>query len=289
MRTLLPTLCSILAFGCGSSSAGADSATYPERPICNGTQGFTLQIAGASAAWNDSPFGILWRNGFDYLRVDGNCNFYVFRQRRNDPILTGRLSEADARRLAKELSYAEWPELGGLRASGSIVDGALVIVTDGENEMTCAQGCRDHPLESDRNAARLLDRILDPADAWRTKLLSEGAPVDGNVRFAVAKYASIPHAGPYLQWPLADPIETYAVDRTIGFNSPDYVPITTGHAAEGKEASALRALRMQAAATSVPGSATEGWIVIAASDGGAYEVVVGDTLPYENADGLVPR
>jgi hypothetical protein len=288
MRAFLEICCAIL-IGCGASPEGEELPEYPERPICDGSDGFTLQIAGVSSAWNDSPFGILWRNGFNYLRITGDCTFYVFGQRRNEPILTGSLNEADARRLANETSYAAWPALNGLSAAGSLVDGALIVLSDGQNEMVCAEGCRDHPLPADRDAARRLGGILDAADAWRARLLGIGTPVVGSVRFAIAKRPSIPHVGAYLEWPLPTPIESYAVDRTIGVNSPDYVPITTGYLAEGSDAAALRALRQRAVETRVPDSSTEGWIVIAAPNGEAYEVVVGDVLPFEDADGLVPR
>jgi hypothetical protein len=157
------------------------------------------------------------------------------------------------------------------------------------NEMLCRQGCRDYSFPMDIALSRLLDLMLDPADHWREKLLAAGTPVTGNVRFAVQVREKVIHSGVYFEWPLARPIEVFAVDTSPTIEDEDYEAITTGDLAEGADAVELRELRARASATASNGSQTAGWIAINGPDGFFYEVVVADVLPYEDATGVVPR
>ncbi len=274
-----------------SAGGGGGGAPAPakERALCSGADAFTFQRVNAEAGWQGSAFGILWRNGYAYLRVDGHCNYYAYDLHRNDPIVTGVLTGAEAQALAAETGYATWPSYDGLVANGGIFDASTEVLNDGWHELFCRQGCRDLPAESDVEAARVLEPMLDAADAWRDRLLARGVPLGGSVRFAVAIQNEAVHGGVFLEWPLATPIEAYAVDPTISKEDEDYDPITTGYLAEGEDAAALRALRAQAVATALKGSQTEGWISIDAPGDTFYEVVVADVLPYEDETGVVPR
>ncbi len=249
---------------------------------------FTFQRVDVQGGWAGTVFGILWRNGHNYLRIDGHCRYFAYQLGRNDRIVTGSLTGAEAIALANETKYSTWPDLNGLVATGGWFDAPTQVLNDGTNELFCRQNCRDSPQEPDVESALLLDSMFDPADVWRDRLLSEGTPVGGDVRFAVAIQNKIIHAGTYLEWPLSTPIKDYATDPTVTPEDENYVEVRAT-LARGADAAALRLMREQAVATAISGSQTEGWITVDGPGDRFYEVVVSDVLPYEDEDGIVPR
>ena len=80
-----------------ASEASATGAPLipPARPICDGSDAFTfglLNLANQAGAGLD----LAWRNGFHYLRVDGHCHYFAYARLRNDAVVTGSLTEAEA-------------------------------------------------------------------------------------------------------------------------------------------------------------------------------------------------
>ena len=117
-----------------ASEASATGAPLipPARPICDGSDAFTFELLNLA---NQAGAGLdlAWRNGFHYLRVDGHCHYFAYARLRNDAVVTGSLTEAEATALAQETGYASWPELNGLVAAGGLVDGDTQALHDGEN------------------------------------------------------------------------------------------------------------------------------------------------------------
>lgn len=275
-----------------------DVSDAPDRPICDGSDAFTFQRANWNKGWEGSAFGLLWRNGYAFLRIDGHCRYFVYQATRQDPVITGTLSEADARQLAAEVEYAGWPLLDGLTATGGAPDNALEQLDDGTHGLYCARGCREAPSPQDAEAAARLTTLLDAADRWQQRLLAEGTPLQGDVRVAIELKEDIIHSGGYLAWPLAQPIESYLVgsssevEEAAGpLEGPEAATasVSDGVLVQAEDAEKLRALRSEALRTATPGAITEGWIAIDAPGEMFYEVVVADALPYEGADGRVPR
>jgi hypothetical protein len=275
--------------GCGS--VPAETQSVPVREICTGEDRFTFQRANSNKQ-DGTVFGILWRNGMAYLRVDGHCRFFAYKAYRNEPIVTGTLSTEEAADLARETEYDRWPELDGLEATGTVYDVPVEVLNDGAHELLCTMGCRDHPrasVDGQVEKAATLRPMFDRADGWRDRLLERGTAMDGNVRFAVAIREKAIHSGSFVEWPLATPVEQYAIDPSITQESEDYVPVGTGYLAKGSDALALRKLRQEADEHAVEGAVTEGWIAVDGPGEIFYEVVVADVLPYEDATGVVPR
>lgn len=79
--------------GCGSGSGDTQglpgTETQAVREICTGEDRFTFQRVNSNKL-DGSLFGILWRNGMGYLRVDGHCNYFVYMAYRNEPVLPAR-------------------------------------------------------------------------------------------------------------------------------------------------------------------------------------------------------
>lgn len=275
-----------------------DVSDAPERPICDGSDTFTFQRANWNRGWEGSAFGVLWRNGYAYLRVDGHCRYYAYQGMRPDPVVTGMLSGEEATQLAADVEYAGWPLLDGLTATGGTADNALEQLYDGKHALFCARGCRWGAAPQDEEAAARLTPWFDAADEWRQRLLERGTPLQGDVRLAIELKEDIIHSGGYLEWPLAEPIETFLVAGNSDFEEaagPDESPaaesasVSDGILFQGEDAERLRTLRAEALRTATPGAITEGWIAIDAPGEMFYEVVVADALPYEGADGRVPR
>jgi len=279
-------ICAMALGACGSTDSEAEPGTI-ERPLCDGSDAFTFQHVWQGGNWDDSAFSILLRNGHAFLRVDGHCRFYSYDIGRTEPILTGTLTEGDAELLAQSTSYGKWPAVNGLVARGtSLTEGVGQVLSDGTNELACQSDCQNSPAPEDLEASRVLDPMLDAANDWHARLSKLGTPISGDVRFAVVIQRFV-DAEPLLEWPLATPIETYAVDRRISAENPNWESIRTGFAAEGADAEALRALRARAAEVAVPGR-LDGWILIDGPGDDVYEVVVSDVLPYEDETGVVP-
>ena len=117
-NALLRAVCACCASACGvSTDAVPNSEGHASRRICTGVDGFTFQRANSNKLAG-SVFGILWRNGAAYLRVDGHCRYYAYHMYRNDPIVTGTLSEKEAQSLALETRYDTWPRSRWTRRNG---------------------------------------------------------------------------------------------------------------------------------------------------------------------------
>ncbi len=275
-----------------------DVSDAPDRPICDGSDAFTFQRANWNKGWEGSAFGLLWRNGYAFLRIDGHCRYFAYQATRQDPVITGSLSEQDAVQLAADVEYAGWPLLDGLTATGGAPDNALEQLDDGTHGLYCARGCREAPSPQDAEATARLTTLLDAADRWQQRLLAEGTGMEGDVRVAIELKEDVIHSGGYLEWPLAEPIENYLVGGTSEFEEAagpvegpagESASVSDGVLVQGEDAGKLRALRSDALRTATPGAITEGWIAIDAPGELFYEVVVADALPYEGADGRVSR
>lgn len=258
---------------------GADVLAGP-RALCGGEARVTFTYVRVAALARHAPGSqVIWENGTTYLYIDGQCRYWVFGNSRGvnetDETRTGTLAAADARRLAQEIKYADWPTLKG-EWRGMLHDATPDVFTDGTNTISCEAKCS---FAGPPPAVRELYTVID---GWLDLLNAAGQPMTGPVRLAVVNledsYPGWPHK--FADWPLSDPMAGYVVPYTI--TRPG-----TSKRVEAPGAALLRDLRARQRMRAFSPAGTGSFIPVRERNGPLHGLYLRDVLPFENAQGLV--
>lgn len=263
------------AGGCADRADGAESSA----PLCNGESSVRLayNLAGGGQVLPGSQ--VMSENGFEFLLVEGSCRAW-FLQKPSSDVRTVQLSADAAQALAADMHVADWAGLRGDYVR-NLCDGPSVVLRFGTTRITIDSACRG----SDPAAA-----VLGLQDAARSSLsatYATAAPVDGPVRFVlVAEQPDVIWptlvAAAAAPWPLAAAPETLA----LSFDEALRYQPGSSRALDPPDADRLRELRRTFFAGG-GGQLSGGFIPVVGTGGARYQLFVRDSIPLEDAAGLL--
>jgi hypothetical protein len=270
------------ADGGGATSDTAPDVVSGPRSICSGEDRLTFSFVRVPALASTEPGSqVVWENGAAFVRIDGHCRYWVFGSSKDasplDEIRSGVLSAAQARQIETDLRYAEWPRLRGDYGNGILFDARPDVLSDGQSDVVCWALCSpDGPPAEMRDLFTKAMRLLD-------QLSASGQPASGPVRIAVHNREASSPGFSYMvwNWPLKRPLNQFVIPFGIARAGSSFL-------VEGADADALRALRrMERTAAAVK----SGIVFIPLREGGGplHAMYMRDTLPYEDATGLISR
>jgi len=264
-----------------SAEAAADSPPAAPQKICNGEARITFSFVTLLPLSDTEPGSqLVWENGSSYLRIDGQCRFWTFGTSQGnsplDDIRTGTLSAADADKIAADLRFGEWAGLQGDHGRG--FNGATAaMLSNGVSEVVCWALCT-HP-----NAPAAMRDLFTKATTVLDRLSALGQPMTGPVRLALQNRQGDAPDFPYptVPWPLTRALTDFVIPFGIAKAGSSFK-------VEGADADELRKLR-RGHRNSAALKSGVAFVPIKQGTGPLHSLYVRDTLPYEDATGLLPR
>jgi hypothetical protein len=217
----------------------------------------------------------MYENGAYYLFVDGQCNYWVSNPSEVwDATRSGVLDVESAAELGKRLHFDAWPELHGTWAdpTGGVFDAPVLVFDDAGSAVVCAELCNASDVPSAVKAMR------DASPQVAQELWDAGTPIESPVR-AIAVVGEFAAQIPYVDWPLARPISDFVrTDDHIGF----------GLGTLEDNVASVQALKELRASFLRGDHGVFFWNQLPIkSNGSYYSLYLRDTLPFEDAQGLV--
>ncbi|NVB84822.1 MAG: hypothetical protein HOV81_41010, partial [Kofleriaceae bacterium] len=246
----------------------------PKKPLCDPSEANAGRVALEAQVGGNIGNGpaVMYDNGFPFVFVDGQCNYWSSGTRTWRETRTGVLDADTAAELGARLHFGAWPDLAGTWLESGYVDAPTLIFDDSTRVVVCASLCDGSSVPDSVKAMR--DELFVVAQ----ELWDRGSAVESGVRAIAIAYE--PFQGiPFVDWPLARPISDFV--RT-GSVEPGQGVLEDDPAS----AQALKDLR----ASFVRGDhGAFGWDMLPVkSDGAYYQLYLRDTLPFEDAQGFVP-
>jgi len=249
------------ALGCGEA---------PPEAICDGSDRVRLAAYTAGGGPPSSPLES--EVGYEFLYVNGRCEYAVNLGDWLGPTRRGVLDPARASVLSSRLDFRHWPSLAGAYGQPAFDAGALVFDSGrlDRPEISCSL-CEDLP-ES-------VDRIVTGYHEQAVALHAEGTELTGPVRFIVWTG----RGGPF---PPVDasgsPLDFAALAEVSGTTTP------TAHVTEtDAQAASLRALRTATLAEPVARNAHTPYVTVRDAEGRVFWIEMRDVLPMEGSDHAV--
>jgi hypothetical protein len=303
-RVLLAVWVAILSAGlqvaCGASGPGAvpstdagdaaavdgagGAASDGGYDLCDGTSKLRLafQVSGGGQVLLGVP--VLAQNGFVYLFVDGSCRYWVFGNANVGELgfwlatHTGVLTANEVADLTADLDVKSWSDRNEFAGA---CDGSNVTLWRPGAVMTLSQKCGATPPPG------VIGDLAKKATDSVIRLWDQGAPVDTPIRFqaivgmppelddpkrptTTLNVALAPVALPYQQ-----------ASTTLDFNTPGV--LLTDETAVGE----MRKRRDQVIAGDFLLHGGDMRVLPVLQDGTRYFVYFRDTIPFEDADGLI--
>jgi hypothetical protein len=275
-----------------------DAATSPGRTgldavLCDGSPGITFAAVLVPGGFLDPGTLMMGENGSSFLIVDGTCQLYS-QNSRLSRVVTDSLSDADLQRLREDFRLDSWPNpTRYYEPTTTVADGPTFYFALGRSPL--AERCvpwRDAECKSTTNiapngdAAALQQQLL----AAVTRFDESWPTASGDVRYLLVSDegndSGVRWSDP-AGWPLGDP-EAVALDQQA---FAMYRPGMSQRAA-GADGAALREVWRQFIELEVSGRdpnyppGVSNWIPIRVANT-RYQLVLRDSLPFENAQGLV--
>lgn len=185
-----------------STSTGEEEETWAE--ICDGSEDLRLAmtLTGGGSVGNE----LVREIGFHYLYVSGTCEYWVLPTLEDAPwpdTRRGTLDLEAERALSQALDYGNLAELAGEWGIDE-GDGAVLLVSDGTDTVTCHAGCETGPEAAQALWTEFFARI-DP-------LWEDSEPYLGPLRISVVGWVDsvIDELG--VPWPLERDAWSIATD-----------------------------------------------------------------------------
>ncbi len=217
---------------------------------------------------------VLYDNGAYFVFVDGQCNYWAKApNERWAETRTGVLDAETAARLGETLHLSAWDDLDGVWSGEGVGDAPTLIFDDATNALVCVQLC-DTPNVPDEVKA-----IREAFPMIATELWEGGEPVGSALRVIAVATEGWSHI-PFVDWPLARPITDF--ERTNE-------NIEAGQGLLEEDVASVRALEELRASFLRGDHGGFYWSGLPVTSGGAYYYLYfRDTLPFEDANGIVP-
>ncbi len=269
--------------------AGADPAVA--NVLCDGSDALRLIATRTLNGGMLAPgSGVAFENGTSFLLVRGDCRFWVY-SGIFQPTRSGELTAAQRDRLIDALRLDRWADYMGDYTRGPAFDYPNQFVAFGVDAI-------DAPCSASKSGGRGCIRLssggtdttanvawLEPSLRQQiTQLEAEGTPVSGAIRYVLAEQRSNGSSAwsrPAM-WPLGDP-------ATVALTEIDAMAYRAGEStlATGADAEALRSIWSRYLSGEV-GDRTMYEIIPVVSGSATYHLFVRDSLPLEDARGLLP-
>jgi hypothetical protein len=265
---------------CPVAGCSGDAAHTPDPAvICDGDPAlrFVFRNAGGGQLLPGSQ--VMYENGSPYLFVDGQCAFWVGKDLLQD-VRGGTLTTAQADALSQALRLSDWNRYKG-EYYDDLCDGPVRRYRFGADEVAV------YPTCTGPKTSQPVDWMLDAALSQVSAIYDAATPATGPVRYVlVAEPADVswPPAVTALaaDWPLAgDPAAMALTFEQAGAYQPGM-----SLSAQPPDADALRGLR-RAFAAAGGGAYSGGFVPVLGQNDGRYELFVRDSIPLEDAQGLL--
>ena len=222
---------------------------------------------------------VMFENGSSFFYVDDSCHYWAKTPADAwSEVRTGVLTRTQELALAARLGSSNWDAWAGEQVPrDGISDANLLVLMPQmsiDSMIMCFGGCAGEPVPAGLQTAAAEVSVI-AAELW-----ASGAAVTGDVRYFVVR-EEFPVPVPYLDWPLAlnvSDIATSELDAASGSWG-------RGRSATGPDAASLRALRSQYLSSTTPELVPH--IPVMDANGDRYKVFLRDSLPQEDASGLV--
>ncbi len=222
----------------------------------------------------------MFENGAWFFYVDDSCQYWArtpggaWAETR-----TGILTSTQELALAARLGSSTWGAWAGEHVPrDGIYDADLIALMPGmqlDSMILCFGGCGGEPVPPGlQTAASEIMPIA--AELWST-----GVAVTGDVRYQVVREETDPLPVDYLDWPLGFSASDVAISELDAARAS----WGQGRSATGTDAASLRALRQQYLGSTTPELVPQ--IPVKDANGDRYKVFLRDSLPQEDAAGLV--
>jgi hypothetical protein len=248
------------------------------RALCQGGGQLDIQIVTSGGFGVTLPI----RNGLSQFYVNGECRYWL-RPLSQVEMRSGVLSEADAAALTADLYYRDWPRWYGAVSQNNASDPTARTFVDGSGGFSLG-GCESGQYsEAEQCTCEGMQAIAQGYQTWEERLYAAASALTGPMRVRAWPLGSdVPTAlqGRVYPWPANLPFA-----RVTGLTEAD-APLG-GILVEGADADALRGLRIRARDERI--SSAGGDLILVYLEEVPYQVEIDDALPFENADGLVPR
>lgn len=270
--------------GGSGGDAGTDADTGAEIPLCDGSEGLRFSVVVISG--NVLPAELVrWELGARFLFIQGNCQYWVSGPEtpsRWQHYHTGTLTELERTTVEDAFLWGQWQreELVGhwLRGQGEF-DVPSKAFQSSEGEIICDGGCG-----AESNPAEVF-QIRDAEQPMVDQLWNSSAPYSGALRVqATVDRGSLSRFEPAI-WPLTWSLSEIVVEpEEEAYLQPGMSTLVS----DPEEASALRAIWDDYDAT-IPQWKSLGPIPFEdpQAPGVVFAVVMRDTLPFEEDNGLV--
>lgn len=259
----------LLVIGCDTDEP------KPLKPLCDPANPTAGRVAVENQATRVEPgHVVLFDNGL-YLFVDGQCHYWVSNP--NDvwqETRTGVLDAETATRLGDRLRFNAWDDLNGVwsNSNGGVPDSGDFIFDDTEHAVICRDLC-DSP-----DVPAAVKTMRDAFSVVAGELWDRGSAVVSNVR-AIAVTSEPSPGRPVVEWPLTRPITDFVVAAPPGY----------GQGILETDVASVQALKELRASFLRGDHGAFYWNALPVMSNGSYYLVyLRDTLPFEDANGLVP-
>jgi len=267
---------SCLVAGC-LAGAGCGESVAPE-PLCDasnqtaGRVGMEARTVVERLAIGEA---VLFDNGGPYVFVDGKCNYWVSNPSQMfAETHTGTLDAETAIELGSRLHFNAWEDLSGDWSDpyGGTFDAPILIFDNSRNAVVCRDHCDASEVPSAVKAMR--DAMIRIAQ----ELWDDGAPAPSSLR-VVATPAEAGPGIPFVDWPLVRPFSDFVRTGDVGF----------GEGTLEEDVESVRVLKELRRSFLDGEHGAFVWGMLPVKSGGAYyNLYIRDTLPFEDASGLVP-
>lgn len=270
-----------------TACSGSDTprTNLDEITLCDESEGLKLAYRVQSQIDRIPPGEqVMVENGHEFLLVDGQCRYWVFPSEDDgtsdsiwSDVVTGQLAGAQEERLKEDIAFVQWQRWNGqLFARPDSNDTTRSTFWTPEATFQCEGGCGDESRQEIRSNLR----------RWIRDLAQEGKKVEGPLRLqAIVMPDDIlrqdrPH--PIQAVPSGLAFQDYAISGQEAVHTC----FGQGVKIAGEATSTLRQYR-QAYRSGVHGDFWYRYLPLEDEDGTVYMVYLRDTVPHENADGLV--
>lgn len=245
-----------------------------QKPLCDPSAATSGRVALERGGGGQVAQGaaVMYDNGSPFVFVDGQCNYWVSGPQVWSETRTGVLDADTAAELGARLHFGAWPDLAGEWNGSGVADAPTLIFDDSTRVVVCASLCGDASVPAAVKAMR------DELPVVAQELWDRGTAVESAVRAIAIPYEQF-QGIPFVDWPLARPISDFV--RTGSIES--------GEGILEDDPASVQALKDLRASFVRGDHGAFYWNMLPVTSGGAfYQLYLRDTLPFEDAQGLVP-
>ncbi len=275
--------CTLLMAACGSAASTSDTRDVE---LCDGSNGLRLAYRVQAPIGRITPGEqVMAENGYDFLYLDGTCRYWVFPRKDYESsddiwedVVTGTLSAQQEQDLKTDLHVGEWHQWN---KQTFVQRGTFDMSTETFWIPTAAFQC-----EGDCGSKRRR-RIESNVRSWIRTLAEQGTSVNGPLRVVAVEMPQ-----EWLDQDRSYPVQPAPSGLDIESNATSYAEarhMCYGQGFEVSNASVeiLRKYRRDYRSGTYGDFWSYRYLPLKDTNGQIYMVYLRDSIPLEDADGLV--